>query len=123
MFYLLHGKPLTSVHDYWKNHSFDYTELCQQSDISGFEYVIQVLVHPMDKYPTCLHSQTDTSSPKLCDRLPSKPFSISDHNHKRTRSTEPLNVKIHYFYTSEYLTDSCVIFSLLKPHLGTLWYE
>ena len=27
---------LTSVHDYWKNHSFDYTDLCWQSDISAF---------------------------------------------------------------------------------------
>ena len=26
---------LTSVHDYWKNHSFDYTDLCRQSDISA----------------------------------------------------------------------------------------
>ena len=26
----------SSVHDYWKNHSFDYTDLCQQSDISAF---------------------------------------------------------------------------------------
>ena len=33
---LLHGTTLTSVHDYWKNHSFDYTELCQQSDVSVF---------------------------------------------------------------------------------------
>ena len=23
--------PLTSIHDYWKNHSFDYIDLCQQS--------------------------------------------------------------------------------------------
>ena len=23
-------------HDYWKNHSFDYTDLCWQSDISAF---------------------------------------------------------------------------------------
>ena len=22
--------PLTSMHDYWKNHSFNYTDLCQQ---------------------------------------------------------------------------------------------
>ena len=33
---LLHGPNLTSIHDYWKNHSFDYTDLCQQSDISAF---------------------------------------------------------------------------------------
>ena len=33
---LLYGLTLTSVHDYWKNHSFDYMDLCWQSDISGF---------------------------------------------------------------------------------------
>ena len=26
----------TSVHDYWKNQSFDYTDLCRQSNISAF---------------------------------------------------------------------------------------
>ena len=26
---------LTSVHDYWINHSFDYMDLCQQSDVSA----------------------------------------------------------------------------------------
>ena len=25
---LLYGPTLTSIHDYWKNHSFDYTDLC-----------------------------------------------------------------------------------------------
>ena len=33
---LLYGPTLTSIHDYWKNHSFDYTDLCQQSDVSAF---------------------------------------------------------------------------------------
>ena len=27
----LYGPTLTSVHDYWKKHSFDYTDLCWQS--------------------------------------------------------------------------------------------
>ena len=27
---LLYSPTLTSVHDYWKNHSFDYTDLCWQ---------------------------------------------------------------------------------------------
>ena len=30
------GPTLTSVHHYWKNHSFDHVDLCQQSDISAF---------------------------------------------------------------------------------------
>ena len=28
---LLNGPTLTSIHDYWKNHSFDYTFFCQQN--------------------------------------------------------------------------------------------
>ena len=30
---LLHSPTLTSIHDYWKNHNFNYTNLCQQSDL------------------------------------------------------------------------------------------
>ena len=35
---LLYGPTLTSVHDYWekKKHSFDYMDLCRQSDVSAF---------------------------------------------------------------------------------------
>ena len=35
VFSLLYGPTLTSVHDYWKNHSFDYVDLGQQSDVTG----------------------------------------------------------------------------------------
>ena len=33
---LLYGRTLTSIHDYWKNHSFNYSDLCWQSDVSAF---------------------------------------------------------------------------------------
>ena len=33
---LPYGPSLISVHDYWKNRRFDYTDLCQQSDVSAF---------------------------------------------------------------------------------------
>ena len=33
---LLCGPTLTSMHDYWKSHSFDYMNLCQQGDVSAF---------------------------------------------------------------------------------------
>ena len=33
---LLYGPTLPSVHDYWKDHSFDYANFCQQSDVSAF---------------------------------------------------------------------------------------
>ena len=37
---LLYGPALTSVHYYWKNHSFDHMDLCWQSDISAFKYAV-----------------------------------------------------------------------------------
>ena len=36
----LYGPTVTSKHDYWKNHSFDYRDHCWQSDISAFECAI-----------------------------------------------------------------------------------
>ena len=30
----LYGSTLISIHDYWKNHGFDYMDICQQSDVS-----------------------------------------------------------------------------------------
>ena len=30
------GPTFTSIHDYWKNHGSDYTDLCRQSDVSVF---------------------------------------------------------------------------------------
>ena len=40
----LYSPSLTSLYDYWKNHSFDYMDLCQQSDVSHmlFRFVISV---------------------------------------------------------------------------------
>ena len=36
VFSLLYGSILTSIHDYWKDHSFANTDLGQQSDVSAF---------------------------------------------------------------------------------------
>ena len=33
MLSLLYCPALTSVHVYWKNHSFNYSDLCRQSDV------------------------------------------------------------------------------------------
>ena len=33
---LLMVPTLSSIHDYWKNHSFNYMNLCQESDVSAF---------------------------------------------------------------------------------------
>ena len=32
----LYSPTATSIHDYWKNHSFDQTDLCWESNVSAF---------------------------------------------------------------------------------------
>ena len=32
----LYSPALTSIHDHWKNHSLDQTDLCRQSNVSAF---------------------------------------------------------------------------------------
>ena len=39
MLSLLYGPTLMYIHDYWKNHSFDYTDICWQSNVSAFNMV------------------------------------------------------------------------------------
>ena len=38
----LYGPALTSRHDYWKNHSFVYMDVCRQSNVSAFQYAVHV---------------------------------------------------------------------------------
>ena len=39
---LLYGTILTSLYDYWKNHSFDEMDLSWQSSVSAFQYAVSV---------------------------------------------------------------------------------
>ena len=39
----LYGPALTSIHDYWKNQSFDYTDICWQSNDCAFKYAMLVI--------------------------------------------------------------------------------
>ena len=34
--HFLYSPTLTSIHDYWKNHSFDWMKLCWQNNVSAF---------------------------------------------------------------------------------------
>ena len=42
----LYGPALTSIHDYWKNHSFDWMHLCWQSNVSSKHLSISWLQSP-----------------------------------------------------------------------------
>ena len=59
---LFYGPTLISAHDYWKNHSFDYTDLCWQSDVSVFEYANFVMAFlPRNKHLLILWPQSQSA--------------------------------------------------------------
>ena len=43
MLSLLYGPTLTSRHDYWKNYSFDLTDLCRQSKVKVKSLLFNIL--------------------------------------------------------------------------------
>ena len=42
---LIYGPTFTYVHGYWKNCSFDYMDICWQSNISAFPHIVYVCHH------------------------------------------------------------------------------
>ena len=40
----LYSPTLTLIHDYWKNHSFDWMDLCQQSNVSCFSMLSRLVI-------------------------------------------------------------------------------
>ena len=44
MLSLLYGSTLTSIRDYWKNHIFEYTDICLQRNVSIFWYASTLLI-------------------------------------------------------------------------------
>ena len=71
---LLYGPTLTSIHDYWKNHSSDYTVLCQQSDVSAFNMLSRFVIAflPRNKHLLIswlwspIHSDLGAQENKIC---------------------------------------------------------
>ena len=59
--YLLYGPALTSIHDYWKDHILDYTDLCQQGDVFAFYWYGLPFPPPMDHILSELSPMTHPS--------------------------------------------------------------
>ena len=49
VFSLLYGTSITYIHGYWKNHHFDYTGLCWQSNVSDFNTVSRFVISLLSK--------------------------------------------------------------------------
>ena len=74
---LLHGPTLTSIHDYWKNNSFDYMDLCQQSDVLLFNMMSSLVTAFLPRSQRLLISWLQTPSIVILE--PKKIKSVSFH--------------------------------------------
>ena len=70
-----------SIHDYWENHSFDYTDICWQSDVSAFNMLSRFIVpfFPRSKHlliswlVVTVHTDFGAQEDKICHRFQISP--------------------------------------------------
>ena len=74
---LLNGPTLTSIHDYWKNHSFDYTDLCWQSDVSAFNMLFRFVITFLPRSKCLLTSWLQSLSALILEPKKIKSFTVS----------------------------------------------
>ena len=73
-----YGPTLTSIHDYWKNHSFDCVNRCWQSDVSAFVMLFRFLVGFLPRNSHRLLSWLQSLSTVILE--PEKIKSVTDSN-------------------------------------------
>ena len=78
---LLYGSTLTSIQDYWKNDSFDYTYLCQQSDVSPFNTLSRFVIAFLPRSKCLLISWLQSLSTVILEpkKIKSSLFSLFSH--------------------------------------------
>ena len=77
-FSFLYGPALTSIHDYWRNHSFDQTDLCWQNNVSAFQCASRLVFSMgMVLIPvSCTMSQTSIHSSSVTLSIRSSPLNL-----------------------------------------------
>ena len=55
--------------DYWKNHSFDYTQLCWQSNVSAFNTLSRFVITFLSGSKHLLISWLQSQTPEICKHL------------------------------------------------------
>ena len=53
-----YGPTLISIHDYWRNRSFDLTDLCWQSNVSAFFFFLSLLFSMLSRLTTAFLPRT-----------------------------------------------------------------
>ena len=71
------GPTLTSVHDYWKNYSFVYVNLCWQSNVSAFNMLSRLVIAFLPRCKCLLISWLQSPSAVILELLKINSVTIS----------------------------------------------
>ena len=74
---LLYSPTLKSIHDFWKNHSFDYMDLCRQSDVSACNMLSRFVIAFLPRSKLLLISWLQSLSAVIVEPKKIKYVSVS----------------------------------------------
>ena len=73
----LYSPTLTSIHDYWKNHSFDYTGVCWQSDVYFLNRLSRLVIDFLPRSKRLLISWLQSPSAVILEPKKRKSVTVS----------------------------------------------
>ena len=74
---LLYNPTLTSIHKYWENHSFDYMDLCWESNVSVFYMLCRFVIAFFPISKCLLTSWLQSPSAVIFEPKKIKPVTVS----------------------------------------------
>ena len=89
---------LTSVHDYWKSYSFDYTDLCQQSNVSAFYMLSRFIIAFLPRSKCLLISWLQSESTVISEPKKIKSVTVSIVSLSICHEMMKLDTKIFAFW-------------------------
>ena len=88
----------TSVHGYWTNHSFDYMDLCQQSNVSAFYMLSSFIIAFLPRSKCLLNSWLQSESTVILEPKKIKSVTVSIVSLSICREMMELDTKIFAFW-------------------------
>ena len=73
----LYSPTLTSIHDYWKNHSFNYRDLCWQNNVSDFNMLSRLVIAFLPRSKCLLISWLQSPSAVILEPKKIKSLTVS----------------------------------------------
>ena len=115
MFSLLYGPTLTSICDYWKNHSFDYVDLCWQVMSLLFNMLSRFVIAFLPRRKHLLISWLQSLSAVILEPRKIKSITVSTFPPSICHEVMGLDAQILVFWMLDFKSAfPCSPFTLIK---------